>query len=137
MIAPMDRVEILCLRSELLAMVPLLQEQGVVHVEEVSLALENHPGFLHRVHLPEADKAELAELEQLHGLIQESLPLLTTKPSQDAISTMGRALGDFAFKARLKQCHSWRRQLRTLHRRKLNVQDNMTVIQNYGRIIEA
>lgn len=137
MIAPMDRVEIVCLRSELQAMVPLLQEEGVMHVEEVSLALENHPGYLHRVHLPEAEKAELAELEQLDGLIRESLPLLTAKPTIDAVAAAGKSLHDAPFNARLKQCRSWHRQLRTLHRRKLNIQDNMAVIKNYGRIIES
>jgi len=137
MITPMDRVEILCLRSELHAMVPLLHEAGVMHVEEVSLALENHPGFLHRVHLPEAEKVELAELEQLESLIRESLPLLTAKPSIDAVAAAGKSLQDAPFAARLKQCRSWHRQLRTLHRRKLNIQDNMAVIRNYGRIIES
>ena len=137
MIAPMDRVEILCLRSELQGMVPLLQEHGAMHVEEVSLAVENHPGFLHRVHLPEAEKAELAELEQLDALIRESLPLLTATPSHEAVVSAGKALPEETFAARLKQCRSWQRQLRTLHRRKLNIQDNMAVISNYGRIIES
>ncbi len=80
MISPMDRVEILCLRSELPGMIPVLQEQGVLHVEEVSLALENHPGFLHRVHLPEAEKAELMELEALESMLKESSPLLMGAP---------------------------------------------------------
>ena len=137
MIAPMDRVEIVCLRSELRAMVPLLQEQGVMHVEEVSLAMENHPGYLHRVHLPEEDKAELAELEQLQSLISESMPLLATSPAHQAVVEAGKQMEDTSFHNRLKQCRAWHRELRTLHRRKLNIQDNMAVIENYGRIIAS
>jgi V/A-type H+/Na+-transporting ATPase subunit I len=137
MIAPMERVEIVCLRSELQAMVPLLQEQGVMHVEEVSLALENHPGYLHRVHLPEAEKAELSELEELDSLIRESQPLLAVEPRRDAIASAAKVVESRSFRARLKKCRTWHRQLRTLHRRKLNVEDNMAVIKNYGRIIET
>ncbi len=137
MIAPMDRVEIVCLRSELHAMVPLLQQFGALHVEEVSLALENHPGFLHRVHLPEDEKAELAQLEQLDQLLRESLPLLSQSPNRSDVVAAGKKLSETGFGARLKQCRAWHRDLRTLHRRKLNIQDNMAVVQNYGRIVES
>ena len=86
MIAPMDRVEIVCLRSELRAIVPLLQEQGVLHVEQVPLALENHPGFLHRVHLPEDEKTELIQLETLDTLLKEAAPLLAAAPDRGAVA---------------------------------------------------
>jgi V/A-type H+-transporting ATPase subunit I len=137
MISPMDRVEIVCLRSELPAMVPALQEQGVLHVEEVSLALENHPGFLHRVHLPEGEKQELSELEALETLLKESSPLLSGSPSVDAVASVAAALRGTSIPSRLKAAKLWNRTLRTLHRRKLNIQDDMTVIKNYGRLVES
>lgn len=137
MISPMDRVEILCLRSELPGMVPVLQEQGVLHVEEVSLALENHPGFLHRVHLPADEKQELAELEVLEGLLKESNPLLAGSPSAATISSAAVALRTATFADRMKLAKAWHRTLRTLHRRKLNIQDDMAVIRNYGRLVES
>lgn len=137
MISPMDRVEILCLRSELPGMVPVLQELGVLHVEEVSLALENHPGFLHRVHLPEGDKRELAELEALETLLKESSPLLSGNPTPEAIAAAVPELRDASVATRTKLAAHWNRALRTLHRRKLNIQDDMTVIRNYGRLLES
>ena len=63
MIARMERVEIVFLRSEIDAMVKFLQERGVMHIEDVPLANEEFPGFLHRVHLPEAQRQELAALQ--------------------------------------------------------------------------
>lgn len=137
MISPMDRVEILCLRSELPGMVPVLQEEGVLHVEEVSLALENHPGFLHRVHLPKGEKQELAELETLESLLKESSPLLSGDISTEAVVAAARALRQTSVAAQTKLARSWQRTLRTLHRRKLNIQDDMAVIRNYGRLIES
>lgn len=136
MIAPMDRVEIVCLRSELRALIPLLQEQGVMHVEQVPLALENHPGFLHRVHLPEDEKRELAELETIDGLLKEAEPLLARKPSHAAVVEAGKEMENRPYDARLKAARQWHRTLRTLHRRRLNIQDNIAVIKNYGRLIE-
>lgn len=137
MIAPMDRVEIVCLRSELAGMVPVLQEQGVVHVEEVPLALENHPGFLHRVHLPETEKYELAELEALEALLKETQPLLSASLSPESIAAAAPAMQKATYAERLKFAHAWNRTLRTLHRRKLNTQDDIAVVKNYGRLIES
>lgn len=133
----MDRVEIVCLRSELRNIVPVLQEQGVVHVEQVPLALENHPGFLHRVHLPEEEKEELGQLEQLDALLKESQPLLSPAPAHAEIVKAGREMEQASPRTRLKAATSWHRNLRTLSRRRLNVQDNIAVIKNYGRLIES
>lgn len=137
MIAPMDRVEIVCLRSELAGMVPVLQEQGVVHVEEVSLALENHPGFLHRVHLPGPDKLELAEMEALEILLKETRPLLASGVSLESIAAAAPAIQRASFADQSKFAKSWHRTLRTLHRRKLNTLDDIAVIKNYGLLIES
>ena len=137
MIVPMDRLEIICLRSELRAIVPLLQEQGVLHVEEVPLALENHPGFLHRVHLPEDEKGELAQLEALDTLLKEAEPLLSVTPAPEATAKAGAAMQAASQESRLKSAKTWHRTLRTLNRRRLNIQDNMAVVQNYGRLVES
>lgn len=118
-------------------MVPALQEQGVLHIEEVSLALENHPGYLHRVHLPEGEKVELAELEALETLLKESTPLLTAQPARDVVARAAAELKGGERAAWLKSARAWQRTLRTLHRRKLNIQDDIAVIKNYGRLIES
>jgi V/A-type H+-transporting ATPase subunit I len=79
----------------------------------------------------------LAGLETLGQLIRESLPLLSKTPARQDVIAAGKKLADVDFAARLKQCGSWHRELRTLNRRKLNIQDNMTVVQNYGRIVQS
>jgi vacuolar-type H+-ATPase subunit I/STV1 len=118
-------------------MIPVLQEQGVLHIEQVSLALENHPGYLHRVHLPEAEKLELAQLEELEFILSEAIPLLSSHPAHDAVAAAAPAHAESTPESRTKMAKGWRRVLRTLHRRKLNIQDDMTVIRNYGRLIES
>ncbi len=137
MIAPMDRVEIVCIRSELRAIVPVLQEQGVVHIEQVPLALEDHPGFLHRVHLPEEEKTEFEQLEVLSTLLKEVEPTLSPAPSREAVEHASREMLDAPHGKRLKAAKTWHRALRTLNRRRLNIQDNMASIKNYGRLIES
>lgn len=139
MIARMDRVEIVFLRSELSKMIPFLQEQGVVHLENVPLALENHPDYLQRVHLPDEDKEELDALEALGTLFKEALPLLSVSPRHPDIVAAGTKLGDDREAAAAgwrKQVQTWHRELRSLSRRKLNIQDNIEVLRNYVAMLE-
>lgn len=139
MIATMDRVEIVFLRSELNALVKFLQEQGVVHLEQVPLALENHPGYLHRVHLPQADKAELEQLNYLDQLLKQVLPLLSVTPSHADVVAAGKQVEkqgaevvESAFERHATHVRTWHRQLRRLTRRRLNVQDDIAQVQTYS-----
>lgn len=137
MIAPMERIEIVFLRSEMRDLVAFLQDRGVVHLEDVPLALEDHPGYLHRVHLPEAEKAERARLEELASLLNEALPLLVSKPSHADILKAGRELKDLPLDEHETLLREWQRGLRTLTRRKLNIQDNIEVLENYNRVLQG
>jgi len=140
MIAAMDRVEIVFLRSELSKMIPFLQEQGVVQLESVPLALENHPNYLQRVHLPEAEEKELDELQSLGTLLKEALPLLTARPRHGEIVEAGRALtetGDATLAQWRRTIQGRHRDLRSLNRRKLNIQDNIEALRNYAAMLEA
>jgi len=136
MIAPMDRVEIVFLRSELQDITAYLQEQGVLHVESVPLAMENHPGFLHRVHLPEDQKAALEELEELQALVRESVPLLARGATHIEVVEAGQRLDREGLDAWRDNLRQWHRTLRSLTRRKLNIQDNLEVLENYRRILK-
>jgi V/A-type H+-transporting ATPase subunit I len=136
MIAQMDRIEVVFLRSELRDMVAFLQDRGVVHLEDVPLALENHPGYLHRIHLPREQKEELAALEELQGLLNESLPLLVVQPDHAAIIHAGRTLKDTSVTQWRELITQRHRELRTLSRRKLNIQDNIEVLENYNRMLQ-
>lgn len=137
MIAQMDRVEIVLLRSELARLTPFLQEQGVVHLEDVPLALENHPGYLHRIHLDEKQKAELSTLEEIRRLVREFLPLLPHAASHDAIVAAGPALALMPLDELLHLATSAHRTLRSIARRRLNAEDNAALIQRYWETLES
>lgn len=132
MIATMERIEIVFLRSELNAMVKFLQEQGVVHLEQTPLAVENHPGYLHRVHLPKDEKAEVARLSELDSMLKQVLPLLSVKPSYFDVVAQGRQYGSTLPEGAAEDIRAWYRELRRITRRRLNVQDDITLIQQYS-----
>lgn len=138
MIAAMDRIEVVYLRSELNDMVAFLQEQGVVHIEDVPLAMEDYPGFLHRVHLPQTKKSEIDTLEGLVRSLREALPLLAPVPEHESILAASRALaaeeGDWAaWGNAVRLAH---RTLRAIARRRVNLTDNGEVLRNYRRVLE-
>lgn len=137
MIARMERVELVFLRSEFDAMVRFLQDRGVMHVEEVPLALEENPGFLHRVHLPAAERAELSALQDLQIQIREALPLLTTTPAHDALVAAGPVMERESAAKRARQVRLWHRQLRSLHRRIFNIGDNLAALREYETLLTA
>jgi len=136
MIAAMERAEIVFLRSEFDAMVKFLHDRGVVHIEEVPLALENHPGYLHRVHLPEAERAEYAALQELQQLLKESLPLLAAKPSHAEIVVAGPTVEQQSLPERRRHLRLWHRQLRSFQRRRLNAQESAVALREYARFLE-
>ncbi len=137
MIAKMERVEIVFLRSELSRVVPFLQDMGVMHLEDVPLALDQAPGYLHRVHLPEQEKEELDKIGELDGFIKETIPLLGKKPETDDIASAGAELIHESFEQWDRNVRSWNRNLRSIHRRRLNIQDNIEVVTNYRATLKA
>lgn len=137
MIAKMDRIELVFLRSELSDMVAFLQDQGVLHVEEAPLALESHPGYLHRVSLPEKERRELAALTELEGLVREARPLLSSEPTHIQIQDAGPRIEDLPIEEQRTQLTEWHHTLRALNRRKLDTQDAIAVLENYASVLRA
>jgi V/A-type H+-transporting ATPase subunit I len=137
MIARMERVELLYLRSEQSAMVDFLQRNGVLHLEEVPLALEAHPGFLHRAHLSADDRAELAALRETEIYLKEALPLLTHTPAHAELVAAGPVVEKEDAARRAKHIRLWHRQLRSLHRRRFNLDDNMAALRGYEAMLMA
>lgn len=137
MIARMERVELVFLRSEIDAMVKFLQTHGVMHIEDVPLANEEFPGFLHRVHLPEAERAELAALQSEQLYLKESLPLLSYAPAHAEIVSAGPAVEKANPVRRARELRLWHRQLRSLHRRRFNIDDNITALRGYEAMLMA
>lgn len=137
MIAQMDRVELVFLRSEFDSMVRFLQDRGVLHIEEVPLALEENPGYLHRVHLPEAERAELAALQDLQIQLREAMPLLAAAPVHAEVVAAGPAMERESAEKRARRVRLYHRQLRSLHRRRLNVEDNLAALREYESLLLA
>jgi len=137
MIAKMDRIEIVCMRETLTEIVNFLQLQGVVHIEEVPLAIKDAPDFLRRVQLDIEQQREAESLETLYRSLSEVVPLLAVKPSQAAKNVAGRELNGKTEEELADLAHSWIRILRSYTRRRINVQDNIEILTTFKKSLEA
>ncbi|MCC6797976.1 MAG: hypothetical protein IT366_22880 [Candidatus Hydrogenedentes bacterium] len=136
-IASMERLEIVCLRELLPEVTGYLQDQGVVHIEECPLAVEEAaPEYLSRVTLEEDQREEAEAMEDLHRAAAEVVPLLSVKPDWTAVNASAAELAkksDYDLE-RLVAIRS--RELRSLVRRKLNAQDNIELLSQFQKVIE-
>ena len=140
MIAKMARMEIVFMRRRLAELVAFLQDEGLMHIEEVPLAVENAPGFLHRIHLDDAQKAELESLEGLNRILKEIAPLLTRRVSEVDVEKAMKAFSQADLGKWTRQARKWSRELRSLTRRRVNVEDNIAVFKHFRetlRLIEG
>jgi len=133
----MSRLEIIGLRRDLEALTAFLQEQGVLHVEQVPLAVENAPHFLHRVHLSDEQKAEAAALEKLDEMLREIQPLLTARPLREEVEAAAERLAEGSDREWRRVGRQWSRALRSMSRRRVNIQDNLEVLSNYRRVLRT
>ena len=131
MIAKMDRIEVVFVRDRLADVVRFVQAQGNVHVEEVPLAVENAPGYLHRVHLTPEQHAQLESLQELHRILREIAPLLSWRPDRTRIEAAAASLESGAEDAWHRKVRRWSRELRSVTRRKVNLEDNVVVLSNH------
>lgn len=136
MIAEMERLELVCLRPILKEMVQFLQDQGVMHVEDVPLAVENARSYLHRVRLSEEEFTEEKLLTELDLTLNEIVPLLISQPSHTQIVEAVEAIGECNPKAWRKQIRAWSRNLRSLTRRRKNLRDDIKVMESNFKMIE-
>ena len=135
-IASMERLEIVCLRELLPEVTGYLQDQGVVHIEECPLAVEEAPEYLSRVTLEEDQREEAEAMEDLHRAAAEVVPLLSVKPDWTTVNTAAAELAkrtDYELD-RLVAIRA--RELRSLIRRKLNAQDNIELLTQFQKVIE-
>lgn len=137
MIARMDRLEIVCLRGVLPELISVLQGEGIVHVEEVPLVVENAPDYLHRIRMSGKQKEELDSLEELERLLKETMPLLTTGPKRKSSASTAQAISEGRFENWPQTARQWCRELRSLTRREVNIRDNIEILQNYRRILKT
>ena len=135
-IAPMERLEIVCLREMLSDVTAYLQEQGVVHLEEVPLAVEDNSDYLSRVTLEQDQRDEAEVLEDLHRAAAEVVPLLSVKPDWTAVNTAAATLGTKSDHDLDRLVALRSRELRSLVRRKLNARDNIELLKQFQKVIE-
>lgn len=136
MIASMSRVELVCLRSIRAELVRTLQDKGLLHLDEVSLEVENNEGFLNRVALEGEEHELYMATEDAMRTLGETVPLLTTMPSAFDVQAAGEKLNALAQPDLFAQVKSWADQLRETTRQRISAQDQLTVLSNYRTVIE-
>jgi V/A-type H+-transporting ATPase subunit I len=138
MIAKMDRIEIVCIREALADIVNFLQLEGLVHIEEVPLAVADAaPDFLHRVQLDADQEREAEALENLYRSLSEVVPLLAVKPSQAAKNAAARELNGNTEEQLADMSRTWIRTLRSYTRRRINVQDNIEILSSFKKSLDT
>lgn len=137
MIAKMERLEIVCMRDAMPGVVGFLQDQGLLHVEEVPLAHDAAPGFLKRVALEPVQQQKADALETQHRTLNEVIPLLSAKPLPQYVTAAGNSLKSKTDEELGDMARAWVRELRALTRRRLNVQDNLEVLTSFKKTLES
>lgn len=141
MIAPMSRVEIVCLSSLRAEVVAFLHNRGFLHVEDVPLEVEEAPGFLGRVQLEGETREAHTRLEDLERTLSEIQPLLDPAPepatAHTAASAAAEAVGvvQWTDEQLGEHVRHWSESLRGPTRKKGEIQDALDVLQNYHTIL--
>ncbi|MFP6582331.1 MAG: hypothetical protein VCD00_07215 [Candidatus Hydrogenedentota bacterium] len=136
MIASMSRVELVCLRSIRAELVRTLQEQGLLHLDEVSLELEEAPEFLSRLALEGDEQKLLASTEDADRQLAEVAPLLTIQPSAFDVQASTGKLSGVEQDALFSSIRTWAESLRETTRKRLATQDTLDVLRNYQTVLE-
>jgi V/A-type H+/Na+-transporting ATPase subunit I len=137
MIAEMERLELVCLRGVLDDLLEFIQEEGLLHIEEVPLSASHVKGYLHRVRLTEAQRRSSEALEELQRMLNEVAPLLETKTETDETAAAARTLREETEPQWCRKARSWSRELRSLARRRANLRDNLDVLANFQKTLRV
>ncbi|GMW01748.1 MAG: hypothetical protein AMXMBFR84_28850 [Candidatus Hydrogenedentota bacterium] len=135
MIAKMNKVEIVCLREIMQDVTLLLQDKGLIHVEEVPLACAEVPDFLNRACLAPEQTAESEALESMYRNISEVTQLLSVKPNPHDIISASTTLRALKNEDRWASAKQWIRELRSYSRRKINAKDNLEVLSQFLKVL--
>jgi V/A-type H+/Na+-transporting ATPase subunit I len=140
MIVKMKRVEIISPQKHLDPVLHLLQDIGELHIQEV-LAPEDNENMvlLHRFHLSEPLEKEKALLEDLLKMIEEIFRLSLNQGRGKTLSAEPIAKEDFREEP-LEKIHfrvtTLNTRLKSLVRRKRNIEDDLAVAQKYGILVK-
>lgn len=136
MIAPMSRVELVCLRSIRAELVRTLQDRGLLHLNEVDTEMEAAPEFLNRVALEGDEYDEFVATEEAERTLSEVVSLLTTTPSEFDVQAATERCSALDQTDLFAQVQDWAEQLRETTRKRSEAQDQLDVLSNYKVVIE-
>lgn len=141
MIAPMSRLEVVFLSEIRPELVEFLQNQGLVHIEDVPLEEETEDGvqqsaLLERMALDENEIETQSRYEDLERTLQEVLPLLSEAPSREAVERAVPTVAQWPDDELDAKIRAWAERLREVTREKIKLQDTVTVLTNYQSILE-
>ncbi len=137
MIVPMTRVEVVCLRTAFADVIAQVQQLGLVHIDTVPKVVYDAPGFLNPVRLTLEQEVDLDELRMMEKTLNELMPLLPTRFDAPEITKAISQLSEKGRSAWPGLLHTWSRRLRSLVRRKMNLQDNISVLKEFNRLLCA
>ncbi len=137
MISPMSRVEIICLQGVTSELVAFVQEQGVLHIQDVPSVVEGEPGFLNPLQPGGTARKDQARLERLEKSLAELAPMLTFKPNPREVTGAAAALRGIPHDNWEKVVREWNRTLRPLARSRVNLEDNVTILRQYAGMLSA
>jgi V/A-type H+-transporting ATPase subunit I len=137
MITPMSRIEIVCMRGTTRDVVAFVQDQGMVHLEDVPLVVLEDPGFLNPLQATQEEQRDQTQLERLNQDLLELAPLLSVKPPRQDIDKAAAGLAAQERELWERQVRDWNRLLRPLARGRVNHADNVAVINQYVDMLSA
>ncbi len=122
--------------------VALIQDAGVLHVEEVPLAAKEGERPLHRIHLSEADLADKEACESLSRVLQESLSrvppavLGQIQSSRSLVDQYRRWDGQpvSSMNATARSLHA---KVRSFARRESNMREDIQLLSAYEEVVRA
>lgn len=136
MIAPMSRVELICLNSVRRELVESLQEKGLLHIEDAPVELDEAPDYLQRVQLADEEHERLVQLEELERSLNETVPLLSTPSDSEAVRRAAKESEDWSNDKIADAVREWAGELREVTSRRASLQDTVEVLTNYQTILE-
>lgn len=137
MITPMSRIEIVCMRGTTRDVVAFVQDQGMVHLEDVPLVVEEEPGFLNPLQASPEEQRDQTQLEKLNQNLLELAPLLNAQPAKQDVDRAAAELVAQDREVWERRVREWNRLLRPLARGRVNHADNIAVIKQYVEMLAA
>ncbi len=136
MIVDMTRVELVCLSTIRARVVESLQSQGLLHLDEAPLAVEEAKGFLDRLQLEGAELASYTTLEESERTLNEIAPLLTMQPGEHDVKSAATAATKMADGDIAPRVREWAAALRNVTRERATRRDAIEVLNNYKGILQ-